>query len=203
MLYDPVRRGYPCTTRLSLVVLLGLLALTVIPRGALMADLATGEVSTLALKGLPLPSATAGFSGTGVGTEQVITVAAQQVTAGTTGRLLIDLRFPAGYHLNPQAPLSYRVQVSGTGIDIAEPDRQCNTIAPPLPLAVPFRAVEGIHQATVEIDLTFYYCREDNTGVCVIQSVRWLVPLHTVPDGSAAEPVVSYQAEAPVLQKQL
>jgi hypothetical protein len=166
-------------------------------------DLATGEASTLALKGLPLPNAMAGCSSGGFGTEAVITVAAQQVKAGTTSRLTIDLRFPDGYHLNPQAPLSYRVQVSGTGIDIAEPDRQFNTIAPPLPLAVPFRAVEGMHQATVDIDMTFYYCREDNTGVCVIQSVRWLVPLHTVPDGIAAEPVISYQAAAPVLQKQL
>ena len=178
MLYDPMHRGYLCAARLSLVVLPGLLALTVMLRGALMAG--TQEQVT----------------------EQVITVVAQQVKAGATGRLTIDLRFPAGYHLNPQAPLSYRVQVSGTGIDIAEPDRQFNAIAPPLPLAIPFQAVEGMHQAIVDIAMTFYYCREDNTGVCVIQSVRWLVPLHTVPDGSATEPVVSYKAEAPVLQKQ-
>ncbi|HEY7493579.1 MAG TPA: hypothetical protein VIH59_21025 [Candidatus Tectomicrobia bacterium] len=59
-----------------------------------------------------------------------------------------------------------------------------------------------MHQATVDIDLMFYFCRQDNTGVCVIKSVRWLMPLHTTPDGIAAEPVVSHKAEAPVLQKQ-
>ena len=51
--------------------------------------------------------------------------------------------------------------------------------------------------------MTFYYCREDDTGVCVIQSVRWQVPLHIDPNGSASEVVVSYKAEVPAVQKQL
>jgi hypothetical protein len=51
--------------------------------------------------------------------------------------------------------------------------------------------------------MTFYYCREDDTGVCVIQSVRWQVPLHLDPDGNVSEAVVSYKAEVPVVQKQL
>ena len=38
-------------------------------------------------------------------------------------------------------------------------------IAPPLPLAIPFQAAAGTHQATATIDMTFYY-REDDTGVC-------------------------------------
>jgi hypothetical protein len=168
-----------------------------------VADLTTGEVSTLELRGLPLPSAMAGFSDTSFGTEEVISVAAQQVRAAAAGRLTIDLKFPEGYYLNPQAPLSYRVRINGAGIDIAEQDRQCHAVAPPLPLAIPFRAVAGTHQATVDIDLTFYYCRQDKTGVCAMQSVRWLVPLHTVPDGPAVDPVVSYRAAAPVIQKQL
>jgi hypothetical protein len=49
--------------------------------------------------------------------------------------------------------------------------------------------------------MTFYFCREDDTGVCAIQSVRWHVPLHTVAGGAATDPVVSYTAEAPVIQK--
>lgn len=166
-----------------------------------VADLGTGEVTTLELQGLPLPSALAGFSETSFATEDVIHVAPQQVKAGAAGRLTIDLQLPTGYHLNPLAPLSYRVHVSGTGIDIAEPDRQFNTVVPSLPLTIPFQAAAGTHQATVDIAMTFYYCREDNTGVCAMQLVRWLVPLHTVPDGATADPVVSYKAEALVLRK--
>ena len=75
-------------------------------------------------------------------------------------------------------------------------------IAPSLPLAIPFQAAAGPHQATADIAMTFYYCRTDDTGVCVMQSVRWQVPLHTAPEGSASEAVVSYKAQAPVVQKQ-
>jgi hypothetical protein len=168
-----------------------------------VADLATGEVSTLALRGLAAPMAVTGFSGTNFEADEVIQVAPQQVKAGAAGKLLINLQFPEGYHLNPRAPLPYSVSVSGEGVTIAEADRMGQAIASPLPLAIPFQAAAGTHQATAIIDMTFYYCREDDTGVCVIQSVRWQVPLHVEPDGSASEVVVVYKAEAPAVQKQL
>ena len=147
--------------------------------------------------------AVAGFSGTNFEADEVIQVAPQQVKAGAAGKILINLQFPEGYHLNPRAPLHYSVSVSGEGVTIAEADRMGQTIAPPLPLAIPFQAAAGTHQATAIIDMTFYYCREDDTGVCVIQSVRWQVPLHIDPNGSASEVVVSYKAEVPAVQKQL
>jgi len=150
-----------------------------------------------------LPTAVAGFSNTSFGAEEVVQVAPQLVQAGAAGTILVTLHFPEGYHLNPRAPLHYNVSVSGEGIHLAEPDRQGQSIAPALPLAIPFQAAAGRHQATAAIDLTFYYCREDDTGVCAIQSVRWQVPLHTAPEGSASEVSVSYRAEAPVVQKQL
>jgi thiol-disulfide isomerase/thioredoxin len=168
-----------------------------------VADLATGEVSTLALRGLAAPMAVAGFSGTNFEADEVIKVAPQQVKAGAAGKIFINLHFPAGYHLNPRAPLHYSVSVSGEGVTVAEADRMGQAIAPPLPLGIPFQTAAGTHQATASIDMTFYYCREDDTGVCVIQSVRWQVPLHVEPDGSASEVVVVYKAEAPAVQKQL
>ena len=168
-----------------------------------VADLATGEVTTLSLRGLAAPMAVAGFSSTNFGDEEIIKVAPQQVKAGAAGTILINLQFPEGYHLNSRAPLNYSVSVSGEGISIAESDRTGQAIAPALPLAIPFQAAAGPHQATADIDMTFYYCREDDTGVCVIQSVRWQVPLHTDPEGSASEAVVFYKAEVPEVQKQL
>jgi thiol-disulfide isomerase/thioredoxin len=168
-----------------------------------VADLATGAVSTLTLRGLAAPMAVAGFSSTNFGDEEIMQVAPQQVKAGAAGKILINLQFPEGYHLNPRAPLHYSVNISGAGVTMTESDRMGQAIAPPLPLALPFQAAVGTHQATADIDMTFYYCREDDTGVCVIQSVRWQVPLHTDPDGNASEAVVSYKVEAPVVQKQL
>lgn len=168
-----------------------------------VADLATGEVSTLAPRGLAAPMAVAGFSGTHFEADEVIKVTPQQVKAGAAGKILIHLQFPEGYHLNPRAPLHYSVSLSGTGVTMAEADRLSQTIVPSLPLAIPFQAAAGTHHATADIDMTFYYCREDDTGVCAIQSVRWQVPLYIAPDESASEAVVFYKAEVPAVQKQL
>ncbi len=168
-----------------------------------VADLDTGAVTTLRLRGLSIPTAVAGFSSTSFATGEVINVAPQQVKAGQGGHLTLRLDFPTGYALNSRAPLTYRVDVQGAGIAVAEKDRRFTDIAPALPLTLPFQAAAGRHQAALDIDMTFYYCRKDNTGICAIQSVRWNVPLQTVDDGSTDQPEISYTAEPPVVQKKL
>jgi len=167
-----------------------------------IADLATSEVRTLRLKGLSIPAAVSGFSETSFGPEEVIDVPLQVVRAGEPGQLRIDLALPPGYHLNPQAPFTYRVEVSGTGLTVAGADRRVSTMAPALelPLAIPFQAASGAHDAGLVIDLTFYYCREGDAGVCAIQSVRWQVSIRTADHGAVSEPVVSYTAVAPETQ---
>ncbi|ETX04284.1 MAG: hypothetical protein ETSY2_29680, partial [Candidatus Entotheonella gemina] len=168
-----------------------------------VADLNTGEVCTLRLKGLSIPAAVSGFSETSFGPEEVIDVPVQEVRAGEPGQLRIDLALPEGYHFNPQAPFTYRVDVSGEGLTVAEADRQVSTMAPELPLAIPFRAAAGVHDAKLLIDLTFYYCQVGDTGICAIQSVHWNVPIRTVDNWAAADPVVSYTAVAPEVPHQL
>ncbi len=170
-----------------------------------VADLATGEVRTLHLKGLSIPAAVSGFSETSFGPQEVIEVPVQAVRAGQPGQLRIDLALPDRYHLNPQAPFTYRVDVSGEGLTVAEADRQVSIMGPELkmPLAIPFQAASGAHDVGLMIDLTFYYCREGDSGVCAIQSVCWKVPLRTADHGATATPVVSYTAATPEVQHQL
>jgi hypothetical protein len=72
-----------------------------------------------------------------------------------------------------------------------------------LPLAIPFQAAPGGHEAKLVIDLTFYYCREGDTGMCAIQSVRWNVPIRIAETRAAAMLMVSYTAVAPETQNQL
>jgi DNA-binding beta-propeller fold protein YncE len=163
-----------------------------------VADLGTGEVSTLRLRGLAAPAAVADFISTSFSPDETIKVVPQQVRAGQAGEVAVHLELPAGYHLNPRAPLTYRVAVQGEGITVSEQDRRFQAIAPQLPLAISFQAAAGMHQAALDIDMTFYYCREDNTGVCAIQSVRWHVPLHTVDGDTAFAPRLSYKVTVPV-----
>jgi hypothetical protein len=169
------------------LLVLGLLIFAILPQGELIAQ------SYTPIRAPEFPDFEA---------DEAIKVAPQKVKAGVAGQICINLQLSEGYRLNPRAPLHYSISVSGPGMTIAESDRMDQTIAPPLPLAIPFQAAAGRHQAMVDIDMTFYYCREDNTGVCVIQSVRWQVPLHIEPAGSTSEVVISYKAEAPAVQKQ-
>ena len=157
----------------------------------------------LPLHNLARPEAVASSSATTFDADGAIAVPAQQIRAGAAGHLTINLELPNGYHLNPRAPLTYIAKVSGAGLHIAESVRRFRAIAPSLPLSVAFQAAPGEHQATIDIEMTFYYCREDDTGVCAMQSVRWLVPLHTTTSGETVQPVLSYKAEAPVINKHL
>ena len=111
---------------------------------------------------------------------------------------------PSGYHLNPQAPFTYHVAVDGTGVTVAEADRQCSAMVPNLtwPLLIPFQAASGEDEARLTIDLTFYYCQEADAGLCIIQSVRWNVPIRTTVNPVAAELVVSYAPVVPEVKHQ-
>jgi hypothetical protein len=134
--------------------------------------------------------------------DDVIPVALQTVQAGAASTLQLNLHFPPGYHLNPRAPFLYTVRISGPGLSIAEADRQRELIAPTLPLVIPFQTTSAMSQATLDIATTFYYCREDDTGVCVMQDVRWQVPVQVTPAAPSRDVLVSYQAEVPVVQKE-
>ncbi len=168
-----------------------------------VADLVTGSVTTMRLRGLAAPAAVAGFTATSFGTEDVITVPSHTVQAGQPGQLTVQLHLPDGYHLNPLAPFTYQVNITGEGITVSEDAQRFSGPAPALPLTIPFQAATGTHQATLDLDLTFYYCRTDNSGVCAIQSVRWNVPLQTTTDGTTTVPTLSYTATPPVAQRKL
>jgi hypothetical protein len=45
-----------------------------------------------------------------------------------------------------------------------------------LPLRIPFRSHEA-GKAELRVQLTLFYCREDNTGTCRIKTLVWRVPV--------------------------
>jgi thiol-disulfide isomerase/thioredoxin/DNA-binding beta-propeller fold protein YncE len=144
-----------------------------------VADLASGEVSTLKLTGLAIPDAVAGFEGMAWMDGEVINVPSQIVKAGAEGQLVVRFELPTGYKLNPAAPVSYAVYVRGDGIQIPQSGRPLSAHAVEFPLTIPFQTSPGTHRAALDIEATFYWCREDNTGVCMIQATRWHVPVET------------------------
>ncbi len=171
-------------------------------------DLETKQTSTLNLKGLQPPSA----STTSVLSEKEsgpnadeLKVAAQRIREHTKGELVVNVELPAGYHLNPAAPQRYRVDVESgprhfgfrtatiTGA-IGHDDGVSKTAKDlKLPLRIPFQAFEP-GSASVRVQTTLFYCREDNTGVCRIKTLIWHVPVE-ITNSSGAGMDISIQGK--------
>lgn len=149
-------------------------------------DLKTKQTATLRIKGLMPPSRTAEVSENSIEpNSEEIKVPKQQLRAGTDGALVIDVELPAGYHLNPAAPQRYNVTVNdgkAISIEAALAKRSAKDLS--LPVRVPLQLASA-GSATLRVQLTLFYCREDNTGTCRIKTLVWSAPVEVVADSSA------------------
>jgi hypothetical protein len=128
----------------------------------------------------PAPAAVAGFDGMAWMDGETTSLPLHRLKAGAEGQLIFHLRLPSGYKLNPAAPVSYEVRISGAGIQMPDSGRPHTAHIIEVPLSIPFRTLPGTHRATLDVEATFYWCRDDNTGLCIIQAARWHIPIETV-----------------------
>src|SRR5690349_11533273 len=152
-------------------------------------DLKTKRASTLRINGLTPPSKNmqALETATGPNAEEM-NVAAQKLRAGAGGALQIDVELPDGYHLNPLAPQRYKVSVEGKSLTVDEKTAARASKDLKLPVRVPLNATAA-GAATVHAQVTLFYCREDNTGTCRIQTLVWQVPVEVTSDANAPSEV--------------
>jgi thiol-disulfide isomerase/thioredoxin len=166
-------------------------------------DVKTKRTSTLDIKGLQ-PPASNGITDSET-TEsspnaEEIRLAPQPLRAGGDAALIAQVELPKGYHLNPAAPQRYRVSVeSGTrqlgllsvtelgaiGHDRVVMQSLKNL---QLPLRIPVRTFEP-GAAELRVQLTLFYCREDNTGTCRIKTLVWRVPVEVTNNASASREI--------------
>jgi DNA-binding beta-propeller fold protein YncE len=162
-------------------------------------DLKTRQTSTLNIKALqppaPLAAVQSANDDAGVNAEE-IKVPLQRLREHTKGDLVVNVELPAGYHLNPAAPQRYQVQLekgleyfgfwSSTTTGAIGHDVGVRKTAKDLklPLRIPFQAFAA-GAASLRVQLTLFYCREDNTGVCRIKTLVWRVPLEVTNNASA------------------
>ncbi|MCA1613007.1 MAG: redoxin domain-containing protein [Acidobacteria bacterium] len=146
-------------------------------------DLATGQTSTLRLRGLTPPAAAPPASDADIAaatSAEEIRLAPQRLGVGEGGALVINVRLPAGYHLNESAPHRVAATVErGAAVLALEGGKPTFTRAAkdlrlPVRLGLSARAAGA---AELRVRLTLYYCREDNTGVCRIKTLAWRVPV--------------------------
>ncbi len=142
-------------------------------------DLKTKMTSTLMIRGLKPPSPAEPEGESEIPNRQLIQLDPREVSADSPATIAVDLSFPDGYHLNPNAP--HRLQIT------FEADGKTNSSSQrfnSLPITVPVRIAANATKITVKATLT--YCREDNTGVCRIKSIVWDIPVKPVRNKLAA-----------------
>ncbi|MGH2543277.1 MAG: thioredoxin-like domain-containing protein, partial [Ardenticatenaceae bacterium] len=146
-------------------------------------DLATLDTRTLTLTGIERFMPAAGeerFRG------EVVELA-PLVTGAGEGQVILNVRVPAGYKINPLAPYNMSWRAAGEAIALA-PDANRSIVAPafPLSLGATFRA----GQSTLTAELTIFYCEAETEAICLIQQVRLVVPVQ-VREGGGAAPAVT------------
>ena len=146
-------------------------------------DLKTKVVSTLKIEGLTPPVQAETEISAPNSKERKLE--SRNVAANSTNSLVFNIKLPEGFHLNPNAPQRYEISTAdGKSIKIAVPSQKFKT----LPVVVPFQTL-GKGAANLKAKLTIYYCREDNTGVCLIKTLLWNVPLNVGTGKNAAKKV--------------
>ena len=153
-------------------------------------DLKTKQTATLMIKGLrpPPAEATTRSDGSAAPNVEEIKLSSQRLRAATSeSALLIDVALPAGYHLNPSAPQRYQISVEDGARSLAlaaDAPASRTDKALHLPLRLPLRTLSP-GTAQLRIQLTLYYCREDNTGTCQIKTLVWRAPVEIISDTNA------------------
>lgn len=156
-----------------------------------VADLSTGEVSTLVLvdgEGL-LTRAPAGEEFVG----EVIILPPQTVGVGD-GSIELNVRLPAGYKVNDLAPFSMHWADEQQLITLDSEYAIQRIAGPQFPLSLPASFSAG--ETTLTADLVIYYCDVEAQSLCLIEQVRLEVPL-TVVVGAEPELPIGHDVASP------
>ncbi len=138
------------------------------------------KVTTLEIKGLAPPAGRAPKPlEPNAGAKLIEAPEAIVKPEGGKIRLTVKLRLPAGYKINPLAPMSY--QLSATDAegpidrkDFGKPVRLKDPKAE-FEVAVPTTADSG--EDELRLLLNYYYCQEGGEGLCKVGSAVWTVPI--------------------------
>ncbi len=142
-------------------------------------DLATKQASTLKIEGLSSPKAdeTPAVSPN----LKEFKVETQEIALSANNSISFDVKLPKDFHLNELAPSRFEIVVDGKTVKIENAKGKLKS----LPLTIPFQTTQ-IGETMLKAKITLYYCREDNTGECLIKTLAWNVPIQVKAKGNDA-----------------
>ncbi|HHT9106815.1 MAG TPA: NHL repeat-containing protein, partial [Candidatus Wujingus californicus] len=159
-------------------------------------DMKTKEVSTLQIKGLKTEvskdlsqSAIPSFA-------RSVELPLKTLKTDAEIQLTLNINLPKGYHLNPNAPLIYRID-TGSGISIEQTNRDVSLEKPELPIKIPFKTTSEEKSTDLKVSAIFYYCREDNQGACFVDAVICHQPVKIDKDSGNTAVTLNYDVKLP------
>lgn len=160
-------------------------------------DLVTRKVSTLAIEGLEPPPRKAVPREPDL-SDAVVRRLEPQVVQLDDGKVqvVVELKFPPGWKLNPLSQLSYRLRTSRPGDATGQEEGGWRTLDQPSPrftLAVPL-ADNGT--TTLSLAVPFLYCATGGEGLCRMTAVVFEVPLSVGSEGQKSLKL-TYDVEVP------
>ena len=149
-------------------------------------DLETRKVGTLTIEGLE-PPVLQEKAPTFSDAEKV--VAKKTLIKPVDGKITVNvnLALPIGWKMNPLADLSYYVGLDGNegAIDRSAVGRvDLETPVDTFSVQVP---VTGTGEDVLRIGLNFYYCQNNDAGLCKVGSVQFVVPVNVSDDAKISE----------------
>jgi len=139
-------------------------------------DMKTKEVSTLQMKGLKMEVSENTLQSAIPPFARSVELPLKTLKMGSDIQLTLNINLSKGYHVNPNAPLIYRID-AGSGIQVEQPNREVRLEKPELPIKIPFKTGSEVLSTDLKVSVSFYYCREDNQGTCFIDAVVWHQPI--------------------------
>jgi sugar lactone lactonase YvrE len=142
-------------------------------------DLKTKQVATLNIPGLSQPAAPEIENAPSFpDAEKIDSPAVTIKPLDGKIRLQVELTLPAGFKINPLAPLRYLVQARGEAGPISRVVigalERVETPATTFDIELP---VSGDGTEKLDVTVAYYYCQEGSEGICKAGSVVWKLPV--------------------------
>ena len=159
-------------------------------------DMKTKEVSTLQIKGLKMEVSENTLQSAIPSFARSVELPLKTLKIGSDIQLTLNINLPKGYHVNPNAPLIYRIDAV-SGIQVEQSNQEVRLEKPELPIKIPFKTTSEVQSTDLKVSVSFYYCRKDNQGACYIDAVVWHLPIKIDKESGDTTVTIDYDVKLP------
>ncbi|HHT9144261.1 MAG: thioredoxin-like domain-containing protein [Candidatus Brocadiaceae bacterium] len=159
-------------------------------------DMKTKEVRTLQIKGLKMEVSENTLQPIMPPFARLVELPLKTLKMGSDIQLTLNINLPRGYHLNPDAPLVYRINADN-GIQFEQSNREVRIEKPELPIKISGKTTSEEKNTDLKISVSFYYCRDDNQGACFIDAVVCHQPIKLDKEYGDTAVTIDYDVKLP------